>query len=53
MASTAAEPKIGGSGQPKQMARGIALLAPPVVWMLIIYLIPLAIKLDYAYWSDD
>lgn len=53
MASTAAEPKIGGSGQPKQMARGIALLAPPVVWMLIFYLIPLAILLVYAFWSVD
>jgi spermidine/putrescine transport system permease protein len=53
MASTAAEPKIGGSGQPKQMARGIALLAPPVVWMLIFYLIPLAILLFYAFWSVD
>jgi len=35
------------------MARGIALLAPPVVWMLIFYLIPLAILLVYAFWSVD
>ena len=53
MASTAAEPKIGGDGQPKEMARGIALLAPPVVWMLVFYLIPLVILLVYAFWSVD
>ena len=53
MASTAAEPKTGGNGQPTGMARGIALLAPPVVWMLIFYLIPLAILLVYAFWSVD
>lgn len=53
MASTAAEPKIGGNRQPNEMARGIALLAPPVVWMLIFYLIPLVILLVYAFWSVD
>jgi len=53
MASTAAEPKSSGDGRPRQMARGIALLAPPVVWMLIFYLIPLAILLVYAFWSVD
>jgi spermidine/putrescine transport system permease protein len=53
MASTAAESKSSGSGQPREMTRGIALLAPPVVWMLIFYLIPLAILLVYAFWSVD
>lgn len=35
------------------MARGIALLAPPVVWMLVFYLVPLIILLIYAFWSVD
>lgn len=29
------------------------LLAPPVIWMLIFYLIPLLILLVYAFWSVD
>jgi spermidine/putrescine transport system permease protein len=42
-----------GRARPRQTVRGIALLAPPVVWMLIFYLIPLAILLVYAFWSVD
>jgi spermidine/putrescine transport system permease protein len=53
MASTVAEPKLTDRGRPRQMARGIALLAPPVVWMLVFYLIPLVILLVYAFWSVD
>jgi len=38
---------------PGSMLRGLALLAPPVVWMLFFYLVPLIILLAYAFWSVD
>ncbi|HET9660260.1 MAG TPA: ABC transporter permease [Thermomicrobiales bacterium] len=53
MATTVAESKLTDQPQPGQMLRGIALLAPPVVWMLVFYLIPLVILLVYAFWSVD
>ena len=53
MASTAPEPKIGSDRRPGELMRGVALLAPPVVWMLIFYLVPLLILLVYAFWSVD
>jgi spermidine/putrescine transport system permease protein len=53
MASTTAEPKTGSTRRPGELTRGMALLAPPVVWMLIFYLIPLVILLVYAFWSVD
>jgi spermidine/putrescine transport system permease protein len=53
MASTTVEPKIGNARHPGELTRGLALLAPPVVWMLIFYLIPLVILLVYAFWSVD
>jgi spermidine/putrescine transport system permease protein len=33
--------------------QGLALLAPPVLWMLVFYLIPLVILLVHAFWSVD
>jgi spermidine/putrescine transport system permease protein len=33
--------------------QGLALLAPPLLWMLVFYLIPLLILLVYAFWSVD
>jgi spermidine/putrescine transport system permease protein len=53
MASSVAEPKLDAQGRPDGLVRGIALLAPPVVWMLVFYLIPLVILLVYAFWSVD
>lgn len=53
MASSTIEPKIGHPRRPREMLRGLALLAPPVVWMLFFYLVPLLILLVYAFWSVD
>ncbi|MEZ4665854.1 MAG: ABC transporter permease [Thermomicrobiales bacterium] len=53
MTTTLAEPKSTTERRPRELARGLALLAPPVVWMLIFYLVPLIILLVYAFWSVD
>ena len=53
MATTLPEPKSTLDRRPGELARGLALLAPPVVWMLIFYLVPLLILLVYAFWSVD
>jgi spermidine/putrescine transport system permease protein len=53
MASTAAESNRTNRRRPGELIRGLALLAPPVVWMLFFYLIPLLILLVYAFWSVD
>ncbi len=53
MTTTLAEPKSTTERRPGELARGLALLAPPVVWMLIFYLVPLIILLVYAFWSVD
>lgn len=53
MVTTAPEPKSTNQRRPGELARGLALLAPPVVWMLVFYLIPLIILLVYAFWSVD
>lgn len=53
MASSTAEPKIAHARRPRELVRGLALLAPPVVWMFVFYLIPLLILLVYAFWSVD
>lgn len=53
MASTTSEPKSTSARRPAELTRGMALLAPPVVWMLVFYLIPLVILLIYAFWSVD
>jgi spermidine/putrescine transport system permease protein len=53
LASTVVEPKSTSARRPGELTRGLALLAPPVVWMLVFYLIPLVILLVYAFWSVD
>jgi len=53
MTSTAAESKSVNRRRPGELLRGLALLAPPVVWMFVFYLIPLLILLIYAFWSVD
>jgi spermidine/putrescine transport system permease protein len=53
LASTVSEPKSTSDRRPGELRRGLALLAPPVVWMLIFYLVPLIILLVYAFWSVD
>src|SRR5690606_28151572 len=51
LTTTLAEPKSTTERRPGELARGLALLAPPVGWMLIFYLVPLIILLVYAFWS--
>src|SRR5215203_3982534 len=53
MISTTPEKTSASTRRPGELARGMALLAPPIVWMLIFYLIPLLILLIYAFWSVD
>jgi spermidine/putrescine transport system permease protein len=53
LASPVAESKDTVARRPGELTRGLALLAPPVVWMLVFYLIPLIILLVYAFWSVD
>lgn len=53
MSSSASESSKPNDRRPGELLRGISLLAPPVVWMLIFYLIPLLILLVYAFWSVD
>lgn len=53
MADTVTEPSKPNARRPGEFLRGLMLLAPPVIWMLIFYLIPLLILLVYAFWSVD
>lgn len=53
MVAKSVEPAGNKQRRPRELARGLALLAPPVVWMLVFYLIPLLILLVYAFWSVD
>lgn len=53
MTSTATDSSMPLNDPPRHVLRGLVLLAPPVVWMLVFYLIPLVILLVYAFWSVD
>jgi spermidine/putrescine transport system permease protein len=41
------------SWAPERRSYGIALLVPPIAWMLVFYLIPLVLLLVHAFWSVD
>ncbi|MGE3796356.1 MAG: ABC transporter permease [Thermomicrobiales bacterium] len=41
------------TGAAPGLLRGLGMLAPPVLWMLIFYLIPLVILLVHAFWSVE
>ncbi|MCC6793274.1 MAG: ABC transporter permease [Thermomicrobiales bacterium] len=40
-------------GEPERRPYGIALLFPPLAWMLFFYLLPLILLLIHAFWSVD
>lgn len=40
-------------GAPERRPYGIALLFPPLAWMLFFYLVPLILLLIHAFWSVD
>lgn len=55
MTATASESQSPSAGPrpARSIFGGLALLAPPVVWMLFFYLAPLLILLAHAFWSVD
>jgi len=55
MSTTTSRAELTGvpTRPPGRRLQGLALLAPPVLWMLFFYLAPLLILLAYAFWSVD
>lgn len=52
MAETSVEQQANKRA-PERRSYGIALLFPPMAWMLFFYLIPLLLLLAHAFWSVD
>lgn len=51
--ATAAVPAERKGIRPRPPLAALALLAPPMIWMTVFYLVPLGLLLVHAFWSVD